>query len=277
MKTSPAPSDAKVGGQSIDSDVGLLVMFCSIYRMGNIFDATYQGQVSGRIMSQAVGIPDDIPKPDALIALVGHGLTDINYLKMIAGIDMFLHRFPKAPFTAVRIGTISSRYRDCTALLSIRFFLHNIGSENIDEVPAWITYEPIALNLIRMSKTGEEAAVGSSYFPYQSDMGLVKKSAYSTVVNPSYFFFVHGVVALLGLERSRNARMNLEYGIAGTVANVFLVAYVHKRNHVQSLQFTASGEQVLVAGKNLDTEIDGITIRSNSPVKWAKFMASRGS
>lgn len=51
-------------------------------------------------------------------------------------------------------------------------------------------------------------------------MGLVKKSAYSTVVNPSYFFFVHGVGALLGLERSRNARMTLEYGIAGNVANL---------------------------------------------------------
>lgn len=126
-----------------------------------------------------------------------------------------------------------------------------------------------------MSKVGEEAGESTSYFPYQSDMGLVKKSAYSTVINPSYFFFVHGVGALLGLERSRNARMNLEYGIAGTASNVFLVAYIHKRNHVQTLQFTSSGEPILLRGESADTESDGITIRSNSPVKWAKFMASR--
>lgn len=243
--------------------------------MGNIYDTNYQGQISSRIMTQAVGIPDDIPNPDALIALVGNWLTDINYLKIIAGIDMFLHRFPKAPFAQVRIGTIPSRYRDCASLLSTRFFLHIIGSENLDEVPAWITYEPIALNLIRMSKTGEEAAEGASYFPYQSDLGLVRKSAYSTVINPSYFFFVHGVGALLGLERSRNARMNLEYGVSGTVSNVFLVAYIHKRNHTQALQFTHTGDAILIEGENQDTEIDNLTIRSNSPTKWAKFMASR--
>ncbi|CAH1647446.1 unnamed protein product [Spodoptera littoralis] len=162
----PAPSSANKGGDQVESDVCLLVMFCSIYRMRFIFDANYQGQVS--------------------------------------------NRFPKAPFSAARVGTISSRYRDCCAsLLSIRFFLRIIGSENLDEVPAWITYEPVALDLIRMSRTGEEAGDGTSYFPYQSDMGLVKKSAYSTVINPSYFFFVHGVGALLGLERSRHARMNL--------------------------------------------------------------------
>lgn len=102
------PSSATKGGEKFDSDVGLLVgmsgwMFCSIYRMGCIFDTNYQGQVSNRIMPQAVGIPEDIPKPDALIALVGNWLTDINYLKMIAGIDMFLHRFPRAPFVFNKI------------------------------------------------------------------------------------------------------------------------------------------------------------------------------
>ncbi|AOX47529.1 nucleoprotein [Gata virus] len=275
LRNQTVPTKATVSSEQDISDVGLLVMFCSIYRMGCIFDSGYMGQVSDRIMTQAVGVPDDIPKPDALIALVGSWLNDANYLKMIAGIDMFLHRFPKSEFAQARVGTISSRYKDCASLLSIRFFLHVVGSDNLDDAPAWITYEPIALNLIRMSKIGEEAARGDSYFPYQSDMGLVRKSAYSTVVNPSYFFFVHGVGALLGLERSKNARMNLEYGLSGTVANVFLVAYVHKRNHVQALQFTASGEPVRVSGDNSDTEQDGITIRSNSPVKWAKFMSSR--
>lgn len=144
-----------------------------------------------------------------------------------------------------------------------------------EDAAAWISYAPIALDLIRMSKIGEEAADGSSYFPYQSDFGLVKKSAYSTVINPSYFFFVHGVGALLGLERSRNARMNLEYGIGGTVGNVFWVAYVHKRNHVQTLQFTPSGEPIVNRGDSTDTERDGLTIRSNSPIKWARFMESR--
>lgn len=96
-------TSATKGGEKFDSDVGLLVMFCSIYRMGCIFDTNYQGQVSYRIMPQAVGILEDIPKPDALIALVGNWLTDINYLKMIAGIDMFLHRLPRAPFVFNKI------------------------------------------------------------------------------------------------------------------------------------------------------------------------------
>lgn len=69
--------------------------------------------------------------------------------------------------------------------------------------------------------------------------------------------------------------MTLEYGIAGNVANVFFVEYIHKRNHIQQLQFTMSGDPVVISGESPDTEKDGITIRSNSPTKWAKFMAPR--
>lgn len=271
-----APPDARTGGEAAPtSDLSILIMFCSIYRMGSIMDSSYKTTISDRIVTQAVGLPVTVPKPDSLISLSISWLGDPNYLKLIAGIDMFLHRFPKSSLAHVRVGTIPSRYRDCSSLLSVRFFLHIIGSDTPEHAAAWISYNPVAKDLVRMSKLKEEAANGDSYFPYQSDMGIVKKTAYSTVINPSYFFFVHGVGALLGLTRSKNARMTLEYGVAGTVCNVFWVAYVHKRNHEQTLQFTASGERLMNEGEGSDTEIDGLTIRSFSHIKWARFMEAR--
>lgn len=143
LKDQTPPATGTTGVRA-DADLAVLVIFCSVYRMGSIFDPNYLGAVSDRIMSQAVGIPNEVPKPDTLIALTGSWITDVNYLKMIAGIDMFLYRFPRAQFAAARIGTIASRCRDCASLLSIRFFLQMIGSNNIEEAPSWITYEPIA-------------------------------------------------------------------------------------------------------------------------------------
>lgn len=122
LKDQSPPASATTGGVRADADVSILVIFCSIYRMGSILDPSYLSAVSDRIVSQAVGLPDQIPKPDTLIALTGSWITDTNYLKMIAGIDMFLYRFPRAKFAVARIGTIASRYRDCASLLSIRIF-----------------------------------------------------------------------------------------------------------------------------------------------------------
>lgn len=46
---------------------------------------------------------------------------------MMAGIDLFLHKFPKHVFAMARLGSVSARFRDSTSIGEI-FFIHKITS-----------------------------------------------------------------------------------------------------------------------------------------------------
>lgn len=89
-----------------------------------------------------------------------------------------------------------------------------------------------------------------SYFPYQSDIGLVTKSAYLSNANPYLFTWIHILGTLLGHRRSQNARFIFEGSYADVTLNAVLIAWVYARGGELTPQFEKTGQDY---GKDIIT------------------------
>lgn len=130
---------------------------------------------------------------------------DPHYRKLTAVIDMFLFRFPLHPLADVRLGTITTRYRDSAVLLELSFILRHSGLSN-GEFALWIWSKALKLEFLRLNKTDEEIGEKYSYMPYMMDLGLSGSSPFSASMNPNMHYFIHVIGVTCGLERSKNAR-----------------------------------------------------------------------
>lgn len=74
---------------------------------------------------------------------------------MMAGIDLYLHRFPEHPYAMARFGTVSARYRDSSSIGEI-FFIHKITFMGYRDLAQWIWSDKIATQFSAVLKTGEE-------------------------------------------------------------------------------------------------------------------------
>lgn len=171
--------------------------------------------------------------------------SDREFIKIVAMYDMFLYRFPDVEMASARFGSISSRYRDCAALLSIGFVSKLVGLPTA-ELADWIFVNSVADELEQMIADSDylESLNEFSYFAYQADFGLVNKSAYSSVTNPGTFFWLHIIGALMGSKRSMMARKNTDVNITNLTTNGIIVAYAHKRNITLCKPFTQDGEEL---------------------------------
>lgn len=95
--------------------------------------------------------------------------------------------------------------------------------------------------MVRMSTPNQESGQKYSYFPYQADLGLVSKSAYSSNANPYLFTWIHIVGSLIGHKRSINARFNFEGNLSDVGMNSVLVAWVYARGGALNPQFDKDG------------------------------------
>lgn len=66
----------------------------------------------------------------------------------------------------------------------------------------WVFVTQVEDGIDRMAQLGEEIMEANSYFPYQIDMGLPVKLAYSAFANPYFFEFVLVIGSLLKSQRS---------------------------------------------------------------------------
>lgn len=70
-------------------------------------------------------------------------LSDRGFLKMVAAYDMFMNRFPDNPSSILRMGSLSSRFRDCAGLLSVGYamtILNHHGIQSIIRPSSWSDY-----------------------------------------------------------------------------------------------------------------------------------------
>lgn len=108
-------------------------------------------------------------------------------MKMVAAVDMFFNKFPDHEYNALKVCTLRSRFRDCTALLSIGYFSSLVSLEHESDALDWFLTEKQADEAVQMMNPDQELTQEDSYFPYQSDFRLVKKTYYSSAKNIMYF------------------------------------------------------------------------------------------
>nr|QMP82261.1 nucleocapsid protein [Hymenopteran rhabdo-related virus OKIAV8] len=169
---------------------------------------------------------------------------DDNYLKMVAAIDMTLYNFPNHPHASLRLCTLGSRFKDCAALLSVGFLANFVGMKSESLILDWLFTEKLADEICQMMREGQEYVKEDSYFPYQSDLRLVKKTYYSASKNPHIYFLIHAVGTLLGSMRSQNARMLCTSNLPANIVNAKVMAYAFQKNVVMTKAFISSDAPV---------------------------------
>lgn len=187
----------------------LFLALCSIYRRAqartgtdeyfNKINISLRGYFSQHL-SEVRSIDLDLVQAHIL-----HERLTVNYRKVIAALDMFLAYVPDVPGSAIRRATLSSRYIGCSALSSTVQVASHFDMPP-SSLQGMITSSSLMRDVARLTRIGQEMGNEHGYFPYQAELGLIQKSAYSSTANPSYYLWIQTIGSIGGLDRSRNAR-----------------------------------------------------------------------
>lgn len=224
-------SNAPVGMKSTPTEFPWLALaVLGPCQLSRISDQAYAEDIKKRIVIQMKALGSGNTTFPSSSAYEGW-TDDENYCKMAGTIDMFFHHFPNHPLSRIRIATLSTRFRDCSGLTSVGFITGILSLKDESEFLDWVFTEQIGMELLNMFHEMDDAEMvkDESYFHYQSDLRIVKRTWYSAVKNPNLFVVVHFIGSLMGIERSKNARMWYEDNITNNVCMAKILAYVFSR------------------------------------------------
>lgn len=133
-------------------------------------------------------------------------LTYSPFIKMMVVVDMYLNEFATHPFSLIRLGTIVTRFKDCSMLVACNYVAETLGM-TFPELAQWIWTSTCAKQYYRVLLRGQEVEEPRSYAMYFMELGLSAKSPYLAVLNKDLHLFVHTVGVSLGARRLINARI----------------------------------------------------------------------
>ncbi|CAN8019532.1 unnamed protein product, partial [Ixodes persulcatus] len=178
-------------------------------------------------------------------------VSEPAYMCMVAAMDMFLYRFPTNPYATVRVGTIASRYKDCSVFTSLGQTI-DTAAIPIEELYRWMFVREVAEEAYEMMQYSEELDKEYSYAAYLSDFRLVNKSLYSAVANPRLHSWLHTLGSLLLAEMSLNARHLSDASFHPILANTALLAFVRRRATGFAISYVDTQRQADEEGKEMD-------------------------
>ena len=137
------------------------------------------------------------------------GVTDDENLQtVIAGLDMYLMKFPKSTWKILRMGTMVMRLKDMGAWSAIKSMYSYVGDDarTEDTIFRWLFSAGIGKELQNLIEATQETDKIDSYYPYARSMNLIPSSYASVANNPNLHLIVHVIGTLKGNARSGNAR-----------------------------------------------------------------------
>ncbi|AJR28312.1 nucleoprotein [Aruac virus] len=208
-----------------EDDLWMVMWILFQYRMARTIHAEHRNAVSSKLTVAIQGINPTAPAIPAKAVSTATWLSNPNYTKMIAGIDMFFNMFKQHPLSTLRMGTLPSRYKDCAALLGLSQMSDVTGMDE-KQIIDWIFVGTVGQDVLCLMKEGQEIEKPTSYTPYLMDMGLSNKSPYSATQCSAFYNFCHITCTLLHSTRSKHARLINENNINDISANAKIIAYV---------------------------------------------------
>ncbi|AGO04418.1 nucleocapsid N [American bat vesiculovirus] len=204
---SKIPDGKKCPDCTIEDDKWLPTFLLGLYRIGRATIPEYRALLMKNLMIQCKNLSH------RAVALVRDTETfydgwgnNPNFCKEVAAIDMFYHRFKKSDRAVIRFGTIVSRYKDCAALSTFAH-LNKVTGMSPLSIVLWLTHPALVKDFETMMKENQEIDKADSYMPYLIDMGLSRKSPYSSVKNSSFHFWGQMTALLARSDRAKNARV----------------------------------------------------------------------
>ncbi|ALP32031.1 putative nucleoprotein [Tongilchon virus 1] len=263
-----------VQGANLMSDSEILkyvIMICSVYRIGQISREDYRTKISDNVRNLLEPLEGDDMDPQQYSADFKRWIAYQPYVKMMAAIDMFLQEFPFHVYSQARVGTIITRFKDCSALISTQAITKCLGLDFVDFAP-WIWTSRCAEQFVRVTKGGEEMDNPRSYAMYFMDLGLSSKSPYSASVNPDLHFFYHVIGTCSGLQRSRNARFVGQPEVNNILLNALVVHYVMGTFATINEQFSVTGEPIQDVEEQ---QAEPGLPQGKDPALWLGYMMQR--
>lgn len=217
-----------------DEEWRLFFILIAGYRYGlaaEVTQGSYKTTVLGKINQVLRGEPFQLDEDLSIgeITACKVWYTNLEFRMMIAVLDMFWMKFPDSPYAKLRVCTLNSRYKDCSSLSEIKHF-SDLTSLSIGDSFQFIFSTRVRDEVIGIGRPGEESAKANSYFPYMRKMRISKKSPYSSSVNVNLHNWIAMFGALLGSDRSYNARIVSESGLSQTMNLTLFAAFAFKKN-----------------------------------------------
>jgi len=183
---------------------------CMQFRLCDYVGAEY-GEYVNNLKTRMTNLGKSPPyKVDGLQNLRKYeGVTDNENLQtIIAGLDMYLMKFPKSTWKILRMGTIVMRLKDMGAWSAIKSMYSYVGDDAHveDSIFRWLFSAGIGAELMNLIEGQKETDQLDSYYPYARSMNLIQASYASVSNNPNLHLVVHIIGTLKGNSRSGNAR-----------------------------------------------------------------------
>ncbi|AZS32222.1 nucleocapsid [Rhinolophus rhabdovirus DPuer] len=261
-----------------EKDYDWIVFYiCFLYRYSRANHTDYRDQLYCRGQEHVKNINAKVQHVQPGMLMLMKNIIYYHFYNVaIAAIDMFYYKFKVAENAQMRYGTLSSRYKDCSALTTLNHITQVTGLP-IERFILWVFSERMATEVAQMAKEGEELERCDSYTAYMREMGISVKSPYSSQANPSFALFCHVVGAILGSKRSKNARMGAEVDTVNSLLNGKVVAYVlgTRPDFVQA--YVAELPKNVPTADDDDEAVEaGSVPLSADPEEWFAYLSSRG-
>lgn len=226
-------------------DKALMLIALCMYRLAKPIMPEYKTVLMTKIDNQLATLQPNKWKIAALQGMCSAWGSDEDYCKLVAAFDMFINKFSNCEYALVRIGTVGSRFRDCSALTSCEYITKLLGITP-EEFCDWVFTSQVGEEIERMMRDGQEIGKADSYMPYLIDMGLSQRSPFSARTNSCVHLFIHMIGAFLGTQRSRKARLFSDAGQAMIVQNAAICAYAFSKISHLGKYFTPDGEEIVL-------------------------------
>ena len=175
------------------------------YRLASLKGKTeaYIKSIQARVIGHFRLSPFEASVGDTIPLTMAPMLDKLEHAGLIACLDMFFNRFSDHEFAGCRLGTLSSRYRNCATLTSLIFFAYQVNRK-FTEVFEHFPFMELVPELRRLTDPNEQGEP-DPYSPYIKDLGICKVSPYSSTANPLVYTLLHITGTALGHERSMKA------------------------------------------------------------------------
>jgi len=241
------------------------------------YKATVLGKINQVLRNDPYNLDNDLTPTE--LSRAKSWYNNLEFRKLIAALDMFWTKFPDSSGAKLRVCTLNSRFKDCSSISEIRH-LSEVSGRKVGDILRYIFSARVGEEILKIGKEGEEVNQEDSYFPYMRELGLSKRSPYSSTENVHLHNWISIFCALLGSERSFNARIVSENGLMISLNLAIFAAYAFKTYSSPTIVFgTLEDAEEARILKEMDEEEDpsDCAIDPASPMGVFKHMSDNSN
>lgn len=235
------------------------------------YKATILGKINQVLRNDPYNLDNDLTPTE--LSRCKAWYNNLEFRKLISALDMFWTKFPESSRAKLRVCTLNSRFKDCSSISKIRH-LSEVSGKKVGDILKYIFSTKVRDEILRIGREGEELSQEDSYFPYMREFGLSKRSPYSSTENVNLHNWISIFCALLGSERSFNARIVSENGLMISLNLAIFAAYAFRTYSSPTIVFGGQGEaDDARAFKEVEEDAMELTFDPASPIGVFKHMS----